>query len=67
MGCNLVENNAKNHCSHAVSEWKTRFGIQSVPFLAPRPDLNTIESVWAVIKTQLRSVKLDFPNLEGAV
>ena len=67
LGYELVDNNAPIHRSHAVNEWKTRNAIKSVPWPVQSPDLNLIENIWAFMKTQLRSMKLEFPDLEGAV
>ena len=60
----LVDDNAPIHRSHSVNEWKTRNGIQSVPWPVHSPDMNPIENVCAFMKTQLHSVRLVFTNLE---
>ena len=67
LGFNLVDDNAPTHVSHAVNEWKIRNGIQSVPWPACSPDLIPIQNVSAFMKTQLGSMKLEFPDLQGAV
>ncbi len=73
LGYKLVLDNAPIHRSHAVNEsneWKTPNGIQSVAWPAHSRVMSPIENfckMFALMKTQLRSTKLEFAVLEGAV
>ncbi len=67
LGYKLVKGNAPIHRPHPENEWKTRNGLQSFLWPEHSPKLNPTENVWAFVKTQLRSMKLEFADLEGAV
>ena len=62
LGYKLVYRNALIRRSHAVNEWKTRNGIQYVPWPAHSPNLNPTENVWAFLEGTVCDIWNKIPN-----
>lgn len=53
----LVENNDPKHKSKVAESWREKHNIDRITWLCNSPDLNSIESIWNLLKHRIAQLK----------
>ena len=58
-----MDDNARHHCSRAVTAYLQSEAVTSVPWPAMRPDLNPIEHIWDMLGRRMQAREPPVQNI----